>query len=329
MASKKKTLKNILNLPAYPNGEVGLEIECEGPRVRTISTEFWRTVSEGSLRGGKEYILQRPVLHKYVGLALEDWKEATKDNIYEESIRTSVHVHLNVLQHTLTEVYNIVAAYLFLENLLVRFCGETREGNLFCLAFSEADTIIQRIMEGNKHSFFNDNGNAIFLHSMGEAKYGGLNFAALPTFGSLEFRTMRGTTNTKLIEEWVDLLWKIKQTAVKYDNPEGIFEDYLRLGPVGFAEKFLTRSVYKELSKRSDFTFLVDKNKGIAWSWCYQTEWEKGTPRRSGKSPYGSNPRRFRTIRPPSPGAVERAELLLRDVSFNTAQAVWTDDSTE
>jgi hypothetical protein len=243
---KPRQGNKIYNLPffkAFPHkspgitkydGEIGLEIECEGTHLFDTPIQYWRTHQDGSLRTVKdhppiEYVLRKPLSREEVSKALvylnEKLKEAGSSVV--ESTRTSVHVHLNCQKLTIKQIYQIWCLYAIFEEMLIDFSGSDRKGNLFCLSGKQAEYNVklleQAIQQENFNELFSDN-----------LRYTSCNFASLGKFGSLEFRSMRGTVETNLIQFWIDLLMMIKDKALLYDNPREIVQSFLDLGPENF-----------------------------------------------------------------------------------------------
>ncbi len=156
--------------------------------------------------------------------ALAEFKESLKDVPFIKGApATSVHVHMNMLNETPLTLANVVFIWQFFENVLVEYCGPTRRSSLF-----SAPTRVTEGIKDNYMKLF----SSLEAGTMGaisfpekSAKYCALNLATLTKFGSLEFRTMRGTTDTDEIAEWLSILNKIYQMAkVPGMNPDKFLE---------------------------------------------------------------------------------------------------------
>lgn len=190
-----------------PGGDIGVEVELEGTLDQgTLSNRYWVVKPEGSLRDGCEYVLAKPVGIPElddVGREFDGMMEKSKP---KKTIRCSTHIHVNVNNRSVREVYNIIAYYYLVEELLVRTQGPARTGNLFCLRMSDAEDIGDQLVYSTEDShltFFNQNAN----------KYGALNLAAPMKFGSLEFRFLLPMTSWKEISFWVHLLHRLVDKA--------------------------------------------------------------------------------------------------------------------
>ena len=193
--------------------KVGLEIEVEGNCFPKSDAEFnddeelldeselipyqWRYTHDGSLRGydNAEYVLVKPLEFDQVDGAVDDLWQMFKDygSKLDESNRTSVHVHLNVQEFRLNRLCAFAGLWFCVEDLLTRWCGDHRVGNMFCLRGSDAPAIVSKlrklVTKGDIRGISNDDG----LH------YAGFNTQALSKFGSIEIRTLRGATDPTVI----------------------------------------------------------------------------------------------------------------------------------
>lgn len=189
------------------DGQFGIEIETEtNSAYRDPPSKFWGIVGDGSLRNyGREYVLMAPMsFGKGLEEALEEFRGFTKNIPFNQgSNSTSVHVHINMLNESVRTLMNTLVTYTLLEPLLISICGEERKSNLFCLPFHDTGSTVQMIQE-----FITSLSNNQFQRSVrglnsDNMKYSGLNLAPLRNLGSIEVRTMEGTTDVDRISSWV------------------------------------------------------------------------------------------------------------------------------
>jgi hypothetical protein len=250
-----KTIRTVFALGGAPKGEVGIEIEVEGTRLPGMFVDqttgniaaqmryHWRTENDGSLRNlrpgdlSAEYVLREPVdrsaLDKVLDYFTKKWEEAGATSY--NSYRTSVHVHINVSDWTVRRVYSFLTAYFILEELLTEFADggtKSRVANRFCLRLKDAEFISNQLQDALKR-------NMRGRFSEGNLKYGAVNIAALSKYGSLEFRALRGTTDTGLIKTWTKLLLAIKDYSEKFDYPHHIIQEFSERGPDEFIRRIL------------------------------------------------------------------------------------------
>lgn len=215
-------------------GEVGIELEVEGTNLPD-AIQGWNKVADGSLRGEScEYVLKQPVAREDVKKYLQRITKAYKDSKAKINFsnRTSTHIHINVQSFGFLHLFNMITIYLTLEELLVKFCGETREGNLFCLRAKDAEYLtisLETIINAR-------NWGALSTNSL---RYAAMNVAAVPKYGSLEFRAMKGTDDMALIEDWANILLAIKDAATQFASPVNIVETLSAEGEENFLNMVL------------------------------------------------------------------------------------------
>ena len=225
-------------------GEVGIEIEMEGRGLEVGNNiiPIWKQKFDGSLRGESvEYVLRHPIGRKTVDGELIDLQTALLNSgaLFKPSDRCGVHIHLNVQDWTTKKVFNLITLYLMLENVLVNYCGPTREGNLFCLRGQDADYLIQIIMQAKRkntlHPLLN---NAL--------RYASLNIGSIGRFGSLEFRALQTPKKLHTIGTWVKLLLAVKDSSLNFKDGPSMIESFSMDGP----QDFLFRVFGEKLSQK-------------------------------------------------------------------------------
>lgn len=267
------------------DGEVGLEIECEGTNLFNTPVSYWSCHQDGSLRPHGEhppieYVLRKPLNREEIPKALAYLTaklKATGSSI-DDSPRTSVHVHVNCQKLTLKQVYQFICLYLIFEDLLVSFSGPDRIGNLFCLRAKDAEYQIivleQAVQKEDYRELFSN-----------ELRYSSCNVASLGKFGSLEFRSMRGTVDSKLIQQWVDILLLLRDKALEYSDPREIVEDFISSSPERlFSKVFKSRpDLGAELSIGSDLHTSLWDGLRLMRDVAYAVDWQEAKKKYSEK----------------------------------------------
>lgn len=220
-------------------GEVGIEIELEGTPLPTTvraakdTPNYWRVETDGSLRGeAREYVLDNPIHRNEINPALSQLYTALKKATLEDSGRAGVHVHINVRDLTFVQMYNFVMLYLVFEKVLVKFCGESREGNLFCLRSVDAEYLLYLLIKVIRNGSVGDLGT-------NEIRYASINLTALRKYGSLEFRAMRSPVEQEVIEDWAGVLLQLKDSALTFTQPEELLIGVSEMGGYDFARRHL------------------------------------------------------------------------------------------
>lgn len=239
MSSKK--IHNLLELNKVP-GDVGIEIEIEGKRRFPVAiSDYWRAEADGSLRGySMEYVMRQPAPIGKVGEMLDILKkeiEAAKSlPVYSE--RAGVHVHVNVQQLTMNQVFCMALTYYCLEHALVKFCGENREGNHFCLRLEDADYVADVLYSAMYHKELG------YLNTE-DIRYSSLNFCSLFKYGSLEFRSMETQPDFSKIEDWAKILIALRDWAIAIGDATKIPFEISAHGPTGWARGMLGDDLFK------------------------------------------------------------------------------------
>lgn len=207
-------------------GEVGIEIEIEGENLPDIVNfnhavgDIWSHHQDGSLRGNTcEVVLHKPVPRVQVKEVLQRVQQVFAEfgSKIIPSVRTGVHIHINIRHLTQEQTYIFMLLWLLFENVLVRYCGEDREGNLFCLRSMDAQSYLDHL----EHSITENDFDILYTD---ELRYSAMNPKALCEYGSLEFRCMKTPKILINIEEWVNLLLRVKDASLEIKDPRDLLE---------------------------------------------------------------------------------------------------------
>lgn len=254
-------------------GEVGIEVELEGKNVLMDHIRpLWNYHADGSLRGeSAEFVLAKPIARGKVPEALNALfgtlkKHGTK--IRQDSPNTSVHIHLNVQEWSLKKVYNLITCWYIFEKMLVKWCGEEREGNLFCLRGQDAEAILQRYASAVRYSRYNTIVDADGL------RYAAFNPTSMAKFGSVEFRSLAGVYDEDIIRTWTEILLELKDFAEKFDCPPDIIIEMSRCG----SDEFL-RMVFPKhwhTLTQGDYKTYMKEGMRLIQGVAYAVNWERG-----------------------------------------------------
>jgi len=201
-------------------GTYGIEIEAESLKRQPFKVDhdhddedsftFWKVKLDDSLRHfGNEFVLKAPVYYETVDEALQEFADKTrKIKFLQDSISTSVHVHVNMLPETWVCMANFLTIYTLVEGLLIEYSGEYRRNNLFCLPIRSVPHVNKVCMQ--LFDYVQDK-NFNFKRTLDQEqiKYAALNLSTLYRFGSVEVRSFRGVTDIVTIKTWVDIVHKM------------------------------------------------------------------------------------------------------------------------
>lgn len=278
----------ILNNKTPQKGEVGIEIEVEGKNLiyHDNVPSPWVYKEDHSLRGEEngEYVLKAPIKFSEVEKNLKSLfdKFAANKATFDDSNRTSIHVHLNCQEFHLNRLASLMALWFTFEETLTQWCGDHRVGNLFCLRSRDAPATVSHIRK--------------FLKSDGKYElsdhlhYSGLNPNALKKFGSIEIRTMRGVSDPNVIRDWVEILQRLYEASANYTDPRDVCGMFSGYGPL---QMFNTILGPKAMTVRTGINWTDEQvresmHAGIrlAQDICYCRDWDLYKPQVLRSDPF-------------------------------------------
>jgi hypothetical protein len=203
----------------------GVEVEVEGVGLPRGVDKF-AVVQEGSLRAvdgeiGREFVFRKPMNFEQSLEALTNLKGAldgSKRVVFSE--RTSVHVHVNVTDMTLPQWFTFLFLWVLYEEAMINYCGDSRKGNLFCLSSRDAEGLmftLERCAREGHIQYLND-----------DVRYSAVNTAATNKYGSVEFRSMRGTMDLDVLGTWLATLQAMRDKAIEISSPKKLIDLVLK-----------------------------------------------------------------------------------------------------
>jgi hypothetical protein len=200
------SIKFVGKQPDYPlPTKVGIEVEVERAQHAAIQAVMWRATRDGSLRNDGIELLTHPLTSRTYPYAIAELESIFKKiPQLEFSHRCSIHVHMDVSERLVGEVFAMIAAYLCTENLFFNQVAPYRKGNSFCYPLSDA-LFTQDFLLNELDNHF---------------KYAALNPHHLRDFGTLEFRHHGGTKDMEELKQWIELILSLYRygTRVNYNR---------------------------------------------------------------------------------------------------------------
>lgn len=252
------------------DGLVALELEVEGIDLPRIETKLWKSHNDGSLKlGGMEYVHNGPQEIDKVYESLKNFEERiikSGATVYS-SERTSVHVHKNVQDRSIKKILQGAVAYYMLEPALMNLCGDKRKGNLFCLQMENAPGIMnfmQKFAEGRQSDLNPDT-----------YRYASVNFGAIPKFGSIEIRTMRGVYDPDFLTMWAKGVSDLFDKAAEEKSPEEVFDSWYGRQPKEFLSKYFDDKTIDAVTSFKDWDQRLDRNHKILSGFVYDNDWNQ------------------------------------------------------
>lgn len=226
----KRTLGTMLGT-GEKRGDVGIELETEGERL-PIEVTSWNVKHEGSLRGKngrvvafdepatdapREYVSRGPFQIDTVRAKVELLQTAFKEakSTVNLTDRASTHIHLNLSREPAQTFLALLLVYVAIEPVLLRICGERRNGNLFCIPTYETWDLpryAQQVAEALSYSEPR--------HRWPQrGKYGSINPDPLTNLGSVEVRCFPNTFDPETIQGYANWLVNIRTLAASMEPP--------------------------------------------------------------------------------------------------------------
>ena len=215
-----------------PECFIGVEAELEhayGPEEYTGG--LWTRVSEGSMhQDGIEYVFSCPLRGTLITDALEELEKLYKSCPPTTGNDTSLHVHVDVRDLTMKQVWKFIMLYTMFEIPLFKYSSSDRMDNIFCLSSKSARVKVARyndllhfVKKGDTERFI-DRANTA-------GRYSSMNLQSIPRFGSLEFRGHKGEWQEQPILTWINILMCLKRAVL--DDTIPWEKPYLALKEMG------------------------------------------------------------------------------------------------
>lgn len=245
-------------IPTIPNVEIGIGMEIELEKVKFKASDILETMASASTldsypvtsyfmvtddhslrNNGKEFI-------SYCGLTGQQVLAGVKFLFSElgpfattpdPSYRTSLHVHVNVLDFTVEEIKKVVLWYAFLEPMFFNMSGN-RNKNIFCVPLKDTYFSLAKILNSGRED---KNQDKVSLYDYGHdgkgyffdwaisrwMKYCAFNLLPIRTIGTIEFRHHAGSIDYNEIENWVLFLYQfmIGAKGIKTQTLQQCFDE--------------------------------------------------------------------------------------------------------
>jgi hypothetical protein len=223
----------------------------------------WSNEKDGSLRGSNAFEFKTAGVTNLtnIGDKLNALTSALINS--NDSIRTSVHVHIDARDFTLENLKVLLLGYCILEQVFFAHIGSDRKENFYCTPIQE--TNMNFIFNPKfKHTEFRANNIQDIRIMLGSKKYQALNLEPLLSngapYGTIEFRGMEGGLNVERILKWITTLVTMFDRSVKLTWGEVEHVLTHKIAVFRFISMYLGNDLAKFYSKNTeDFNFLIKK----------------------------------------------------------------------
>lgn len=214
-----------------PNYIFGLEIEAENIRAigKAKYKSYWDVTGDNSLRNDGIEFVSKPLKSFQIEYAIDQLHDQlSKYPDPEFSPRTSTHVHMNVRDLTINQIFNLVLIYTSVENVLFNWVGHNRDKNIFCIKLTDTDYVTK----------YQDLINYTVDTTHYWNKYTALNLKPMESKGTVELRHMYGTWDKEKILLWINFLSCIK-TYARNKTTQDLYKEIQELNTNSFYEEYL------------------------------------------------------------------------------------------
>ncbi len=244
-----------------PKQLIGIEIEAEHqnaslPESYQISN-WWEITSDGSLRNGNEYRLNRPMAGNDLANAIRNFFSSGR---IRRAITSGTHIHVDMMEEH-TSIGSMQALYLLvyiLEPAIFSIVDAGREWCGYTNSLESAPADLHAVMLDPQLD--NVSEKLVSLTNQGRRfKYYGLNFVPLSRFGSVEFRYFPTATSEAEMVEWVQLVMSFKQAAYRLGSTAALsevtanvsaYDNFIRVNFEPWADRILSVMPATEAAKR-------------------------------------------------------------------------------
>jgi len=243
-----------------PEQLVALEVEVENfrqaPRqkdIRDSLRDFWTVEDDGSLRNNGAELVSGPQYGRDLLAALSVLEQALPQNVVW-SLRTSVHVHLDVREWTTDQLLSMIYMYIVLEYVLFEFSPHRRNNQYcvpwFCSGANDIAGVLHILRQRQSAVALKEALSALY-------RYSALNLKAVHKFATVEFRHMHGTNNAMELVSWINILMGLIKAG---DNPSQFILAQLKTQESAIVLlRYIYGPYYKLLEETEDYSYNINQ----------------------------------------------------------------------
>lgn len=240
-----------------PEEFIGVEFEYEGldsgvvhGSLDNIKSKHLNVVNDYSLKiSGCEILFKKAKNGTHIIEAMDElnkllayMKKTTSHAPYIDGNRCSTHIHINITDLSLDELYRFLLFAYFCEGALMDTCAGDRRNNVFTIGIDKLDdykVVLGAVQKGSLQ-FTKDHG-----------KYRAIGLNSMYSIGSLEFRMFNATTDTDQVLDWINFIQEIKHIAVKNENIMDAIIGVMNSSPDDVMKSLFSRQITLSEESRS------------------------------------------------------------------------------
>lgn len=195
---------------------VGIELELEDV-ANVQELPYWGVKPDNSLRNGIEYVLDQPYGGPTLNAALDSYYGAKLR--FENTIRTSTHIHVNVLDTELDAVRVMAMLMYTIEDGFYNVIEADRKWSGYSMPLSEMNSTRLRHILSAPYPEHSGTIRGNLCPTRNQERYYGFNLAATGKYGTVEFRYFPGGPAREELENWLDFCLAVKRIGVEIATP--------------------------------------------------------------------------------------------------------------
>ena len=218
---------------------IGIEVEVEQAQFsRDSLSRVWDVKEDGSLRNSGLEFVTHPIKASQAPIAIHNLFLVSLDQKQcAFSLRTSIHVHINMMDCTVMQMTNLVLLYSLFEPLFYKYAGRGRWKNIYCVPITETNMLNGLIQYGARVRW---------------QKYTGLNLGRLLDIGTVEFRHLAGMHDPEKIVNWIQIITTLLEYVKR--TPEEELQSRIKNLPPDTDMLSLLREVFGPVSDLFEVT---------------------------------------------------------------------------
>lgn len=200
---------------------VGIELELENVN-NAQELPYWAVKQDNSLRNGIEYVLDQPYGGASLQAALDAYYQANLR--FENTLRTSSHIHVNVLDTELDAV-RVMAMFMYMiEDGFYNVIEADRKWSGYSMPLSEMNSYRLRQILSAPYPEQQGVIRGNLCPPRNQERYYGFNLAATAKYGTVEFRYFPGGPQRHELESWIDFCLAVKRLGVEIATPVALID---------------------------------------------------------------------------------------------------------
>lgn len=228
-------------------------MESEGiNNLGSLNRNLWTTTTDGSLRGDHPFeAVSRALSNERLMEAIYQYCDIAQRCTDPFSWRCSTHVHMNMLDCTGKQVAATMLTSYAADNYFYAAGDDARRGNYNCRPVSLLIPMAEYLGTAARNLSKGQYPKALAGMSPGRAghsdqRYVGMNWYALPKFGTVELRHFPGSRNPEEILRWIRMAARLKKYGLTAKMTE--VEKLIQSGPIAFG-----REVFGDMWDRVEY----------------------------------------------------------------------------